>query len=97
MTRLHSELEPLRRGALRNLYVADQQYAYARLTNRASVIVVINNAPQDAAVEFKVTPTNLPDGSVLVDRLGVNRDLLVRDQTLKVQMPPRSASIFAVR
>ena len=32
---LHTELEPLRRGALVNLYVSDQQYAYARKsTNR---------------------------------------------------------------
>jgi hypothetical protein len=67
------------------------------VTNRASVIVVINNAPQEAAVEFKVTPINLPDGSVLVDRLNVNSDTTVRNQTFKVRMPPRSASIFATR
>jgi neopullulanase len=97
MTRLHAELEPLRRGALRNLYVTDQQYAYARVTDRTAVIVVINNAPQDTQVEFNVTPINLPDGTILVDRLGVSGDLPVRDRTLKVRMPPRSASVFAVR
>jgi glycosidase len=97
VARLHAELEPLRRGTLQNLYVAEQQYAYARVTNRASVIVVINNAPQEAAVEFKVTPINLPDGSVLVDRLNVNGDATVRNRTFKVRMQPRSASIFATR
>jgi glycosidase len=97
VARLHSELEPLRRGALQTFYVSEQQYAYARVTNRASVIVVINNDAREATVEFKGLPANLPDGSVLVDRLGTNSDLLIRGGTFKVNMPPRSASIYATR
>jgi glycosidase len=94
MARLRSELEPLRRGALLNLYVSEQQYAYARATERAAAIVVINNGSQEAAVEFKVAPLNLQDGSVLVDRLGTNADLLIRNGVFKINMPPRTASIY---
>ncbi|HEX8773932.1 MAG TPA: alpha-amylase family glycosyl hydrolase [Pyrinomonadaceae bacterium] len=97
VARLRSELEPLRRGALLNLYVAEQQYAYARVTERAAAIIVINNGSQESAVEFKVAPVNLPDGSVLVDKLGANADLLIRNGVFRVNMPPRTASIYATK
>ena len=98
VARLRAELEPLRRGALVNLHVANQQYAYARSTARSSAIIVINNDAQAAEVEFKITRSvNLPDGSVMVDRLGTNSDMLIRNGIFKVRMPPRSASIYAPR
>lgn len=96
--RLRAELEPLRRGALVNLYVADQQYAYARVSARSSAIIVINNDTQPSEVEFKITSSlNLPDGSVMVDRLGTSNDMLIRNGIFKVRIGPRSASIFALR
>jgi glycosidase len=97
VARLHAELEPLRRGTLRNLYIAEQQYAYARETGRATVIVVINNDRREATVEFKVPTESLSEGSALVDRLGASGDVHVRGGALKVSMPARSASIFAAR
>src|SRR6266850_513192 len=39
LTHLHTELEPLKRGALVNLYVSDQQYAYVRKTKNDVVVV----------------------------------------------------------
>jgi glycosidase len=95
VARLRSELEPLRRGALQTFYVSEQQYAYARVTEHATVFVVINNGGQEAAVEFKGLPPNVPEGSVLLDRLGTRGDVIIRNGTFKVQMPPRSASIYA--
>lgn len=97
VARLRGELEPLRRGTLLNLYVAEQQYAYARVTERAAAIVVINNGSQEAAVEVKVAHLSLPDGSVLTDRLGTSADMLIRNGVFKVNMPPRTASIYAIR
>jgi glycosidase len=97
VARLHSELEPLRRGSLVNLYVAEQQYAYARVTERAAAIIVINNSPQEAAVEFNVAPVNLPDSTALVDKLGTGGNVLIRNGVFKLHMPPRSASIYATR
>lgn len=34
----------MRRGKLVDLFVSDQVYAYARLTDRQSVVTIINNA-----------------------------------------------------
>jgi glycosidase len=97
LNRLRAELEPLRRGFLVNLHVAPQQYAYARVTNSASVIVVVNNDTKPSQLEFDVTRAGLPEGAALLDRLGTVGPLSVRAGTLKVTLPARSASVFAQR
>ncbi|HXI91295.1 MAG TPA: alpha-amylase family glycosyl hydrolase [Blastocatellia bacterium] len=95
--RLRTELEPLRRGELVNLYVADQQYAYARRTERASVIVAFNNDNRPATIEFDVSTVGLADGATLTDRLGAARDGVVESGKLKVSLPARAAGIFVRR
>ncbi|HEX8494736.1 MAG TPA: alpha-amylase family glycosyl hydrolase [Pyrinomonadaceae bacterium] len=97
MARLHSELEPLRRGTLVNLHVAAQQYAYARVTDRSTVVVVINNDTKPTALEFEVSSARLADDAKLVDRLNIAQDARVTDGKLKVSLPARSASVFTVR
>ena len=54
---LRHELEPLRRGALQQLYIAEQQYAFARTTARESVLVAINNDTKPATCIVKVGGT----------------------------------------
>jgi glycosidase len=97
VARLHTELEPLRRGALDTLYVSEQQYAYARTSPRSSVIVVFNNDTKPAAVEFDIGPTKLADGTTLSDRLNVIKDAKVAQGRLQLELPARSASILALK
>lgn len=87
LIRLRRELKPLQTGALVNLYVSEQQYAYAR----GEVIVVINNDAKPAEISFG---TNLREGIVLHDRLGVSRDVTVNNKRLKVVIPERSVAVF---
>jgi glycosidase len=94
LTRLHYELEPLRGGALVNLHVSEQQYAYARTTKSAIVLVVINNDSQAAELEFDASPAGLVSGNVLLDRLGVSRSVVVRNGKVGVKLPGRSAAVF---
>ena len=94
LARLHTELEPLRKGALFNLHVSEQQYAFARLTVNSGVIVVINNANEPAELEFDATTANLADGTTLRDRLDASKDVVVRNGKLRVSLPKRSAAIF---
>ena len=91
LTRLHRELEPLQRGELVNLYVSDQQYAYARKTKTAAVVVVINNETRAVEIEFDVTPTGLRNGVGLIDHLGAGNEMQVSGGKLKVKLPERSA------
>jgi glycosidase len=97
LARLHAELEPLRRGSLVNLSVAPQQYAYARVTNRASVIIVINNDTKPSTMEFDVTPAGLPNNAPLIVYLGTASRGEVKDGRLRVTVPARSASILSER
>ncbi len=93
--RLRAELEPLRRGTLVNLFVSDQQYAYARVTKRDSVVVVINNDSKPATVEFHVDGTTLINGDRLTDRVGGEGEVIIRDGSMRVALPGRTAVIFA--
>ena len=97
LARLRAELEPLRRGVLTNLHVADQQYAYARTTPRASALIVINNDSKKATVEFDIARVNFANGTVLVDHLGISRDIRVENGRIKIDLPGRSASILSAR
>jgi len=87
LIRLRHELKPLQTGRLINLYVSEQQYAYAR----GNVVVVINNDGKQAEISFDV---DFRDGTVLRDRLGVSKDLLVRNQKVTVSLPKRSVAVF---
>jgi O-glycosyl hydrolase len=91
---LHTELEPLKRGALINLYVSDQQYAYARTTRDGVVVMAINNDTKPAMIEFEVSAADLTNGMRLVDRLGSAKDVQVDNGRISVALPSRSAAIF---
>lgn len=92
---LRAELEPLRRGTLFNLYVAEQQYAYARKTEGGTVIVVFNNDTQPATFSFDVRSLKLADGARFTDRLQVVGATQVANGMINVTLPARSASILA--
>ena len=97
LTRLRYELPRLQSGELVNLYVAEQQYAYARTLQSHVAIVVFNNDNNAAEVEFDVAPVFLIDGEVLRDRLAVIRDVTVREGKLRVSLPKRSVAILVNR
>ena len=90
LIKLRSELAPLRIAPLVNLYVTEQQYVYAR----GDVIVVINNDGKQAEISFA---TDLTKGTVMADRLGASKDVVVNDKKLRVSLPARSAAIFVAR
>ena len=84
---LRRELQPLQTGKLTNLYVSEQQYAYAR----GDVIIVINNDAQQSEFSFG---TDQREGIFFHDRLGGDRDVIVNEGKIRVSLPARSAAIF---
>jgi glycosidase len=104
LAHLRGELEPLRRGMLINLYVSENQYAYARkikpaagkvIFNTDNAIIVINNDTKAATIEFEVEPAGFSDGDDLRDQLNRRNVVQVKDGHLKVTLAARSAAIFA--
>jgi len=91
---LRQELEPLRRGALQQLYIADQQYAFARTTASQSVLVAINNDTNAATFTVNVDGTRLVSGTVLQDRLRTIGNVAVESGGVTVTLPARSAAIL---
>ncbi|HKS28732.1 MAG TPA: alpha-amylase family glycosyl hydrolase, partial [Pyrinomonadaceae bacterium] len=97
LLRLRAQMEPLRRGQLVNLLTAEQQYAFARVTDSAAVVIVFNNQNKPATVEFSVEPAKVMEGATMTDRLGLAQSARVVNGKVKVAMPARSASIFSAQ
>ncbi|HJS25315.1 MAG TPA: alpha-amylase family glycosyl hydrolase, partial [Pyrinomonadaceae bacterium] len=97
LAEVRRDLEPLQTGELINLYVSEQQYAYARSLRGNAVVVVFNNDDKAVEFEFDVARLGLRNNSVLRDHLDVSRDIAVRDRKLRVSLPKRSAAIFSRR
>jgi hypothetical protein len=95
LTTLRRELEPLRNGALVNLYVAEQQYAYARMTRDDAVVVVFNNDDKPAEIEFDLPRSRFQVWKTLYDRLGEGSAVNVIGGKLRATLPRRSVAIYA--
>jgi len=89
---LRRELEPLRTGRLVNLYVSEQQYAYARTERSGVVVIVINNENDASTIEFDVS--RIASSGVFMDQLGVSGPVQIKDGKMRVSLPKRSAAIF---
>jgi neopullulanase len=106
LARLRNELEPLKHGALINLYVSGQQYAYARKisarpgqvkVNDDYAVIAINNDAKSATIAFDVGPTGLREGADLRDQLDNQRVVKVANRQLRITLPARTAAVFANR
>jgi glycosidase len=97
LTALRRELKPLQVGVFINLYASEQQYAYARTTGPNTVIVVFNNDNNAAEFEFDVDRLGFKADAIMHDRLGVIRDVALRDYRLRLSLPKRSVAILVSR
>lgn len=96
--KLRLELEPLRRGKSLDLLDEPQQMAYARVTEKDSVLVVFNNDTKPAEVSFDVSMIKqIPLNVMLTDKLGKVGDVKVANGKIKFTMPTRTAGIFTVK
>ncbi len=94
LAKLRQELEPLRRGRTLDLLDEEQQMAYARVTDKQAVIIVINNDTKPSRVTFDVSMLK-PVGKDVVDVLGdAHTYIRVKDGSLTLDLGPRSARIL---
>ena len=94
LTHLRAELAPLRRGRLVSLVASEQIYAYGRVTESESVLVVFNNGTQAARLEVPVGPLGMPKGTALRDRLNAASEIQIHGDSVSLMMPARSAAIY---
>ncbi|MFI5182942.1 MAG: alpha-amylase family glycosyl hydrolase [Vicinamibacteria bacterium] len=94
---LRAELPALRRGAMVNLAVDEQAWAYARRTEGQSVVVLLNNGKEQALLDCNADQAGLAEGQIVVDRLGALEPIRVASGRLKATLPPRSAAVLAAQ
>ena len=94
LTRLRAKLEPLRRGKLIDLLVESDQYVFARVTPRDSVLVVFNNADREAALHVPLEESGIRDGAVLEDQLGDAPPVRTQNGAIEIKMPARSVAVY---
>jgi glycosidase len=91
--------EPLRRGRSLDLVDEEQQFAYARLTDKAAVIVIFNNDTKPAEVNFdlKFISRQVAVDATLTDALGKLPDVRLNDSKVRATIPARSAGVYIVK
>ncbi|MFQ5738649.1 MAG: alpha-amylase family glycosyl hydrolase [Acidobacteriota bacterium] len=97
LIRLRRQSEALRRGRMVHLLVTEKAYAYARMSEHDTVIVVFNTQSHSARLEFSVAPARLGDSTRLEDRLGSASEAQVREGRIEVILPERSAAVYTIR
>jgi len=91
LTAVRAENQCLRRGRMENLFASDQQWAYARIGDRETAVVVLNNDRSPAQVTFAVP---LPDGLELRDALGSGTVAHVVAGKLDIHLSARSGIVL---
>ena len=93
LARLRAEMPALRGGAATNLAVTERQWVYARKREGQVVVVALNNADSAATLDAPATPVDLPDGTVLLDRLG-GSEARVEGGRLRITLPGWSSAVL---
>lgn len=95
---LRRELSPLRNGRSLDLLDEEQQMAYARVNDKAAVIVVFNNDTKPAEVSFEIPMMGtIGRNSTLSDALGKLPEVNVINGAVRFTMPVRSAGIYIAK
>jgi glycosidase len=96
---LRQKIGTLRNGKTLDLFDAEQQMAYARLTDeKEAVLMIFNNDTKAAEVSFDVSMIKaVPKNSTMKDELGKISDIKVENGMIKFKMQSRSAGIFRVK
>jgi glycosidase len=96
---IRKQLEPLRRGRSLDLVDEEQQFAFARLTDKEAVIVIFNNDTKPGEINFDISFISKQIGvnATLKDSLGKLPDIRVNDGKVKTTISARSAGIYIVK
>lgn len=95
LLRLRKELEPLRRGEMIELCAGQTSYAFARVTERSTVIVAFNLGTQPEMVRLPLTHGGLGGGRQFTDRLGSLGVVRVENGELILNLPAHSGSLLS--
>ncbi len=88
-------LEPLRRGARKELWVDDTMYVYARVNGPGDVVIVAMNKGEARSVEVTL-PTELGLGNTRLVSYNSDREVITGTSTVTVELNNWEYAIFSV-
>jgi glycosidase len=91
---IRAAIPALRVGALVDLLVDDDAYAFARVTAGSRVVVVFNRAEASTKLHIPLEGSGIQNGIRLENLLGTTPAAVVRQSTLEIELPPHSAAIY---
>lgn len=94
VAQLRARLDPLRSGKLVDLLVENDQYAFARVTTQASVLVVFNNSARDADLHVPLAGSGIRDGVTLEDQLGAAPPVKTQAGAAEVRIAARAVALY---
>jgi cyclomaltodextrinase / maltogenic alpha-amylase / neopullulanase len=93
LARVRHQTRALRHGMYRQLFVAHEQFAFARYTKDEYVVVAVNSSGRPARLEINIP---VPNGQTFVDLLEPESRLIVQNGRLPIDsMLPYSTRILA--
>ncbi len=72
----------------------NDQYAFARVTARDSVLVVLNNAATEAALRIPMGGSRIGDGVTIRDELDATPAVTTHAGAVELRIAARSAAIY---
>ncbi|HEY1338189.1 MAG TPA: alpha-amylase family glycosyl hydrolase [Bryobacteraceae bacterium] len=94
LAHLRAATPALRRGAMIDLMVDDNAYAFARITADSHVLVVFNHAAGSARLHIPLDQSGIPSGARLQNLLETTPPVEVRQGALEIELPPHSAAVY---
>lgn len=91
LTALRARLKPLRDGVMISLTESKQAWAYARRDMGGTVIVALNNDSQAVNLQIPLPGTT----AVYRSLLGTSRNAVFHNGLASIELPPRTAEIYA--
>lgn len=94
LARIRQQTRALRHGTYQQVFVASEQFAFARRSDDEYILVVVNAAATPAALNL---PVALPDGSRLVDLLEPSARCVPHNGHVQLDVPSCGARILKNR
>jgi glycosidase len=94
LIQLRRQIEPLRIGALLELAVGGQTYAYGRKAAKDSAVILLNNGNLPTTVDCDLAPLGIIDATTLSDQLGTGLQVKVAGEVIKVELAAHSAAVL---
>jgi len=96
LTRLRAKLDCLRHGKTLTLLADDYLWAYARITKKEMVIIVVNAGDGPGQAKIQLSDLGIPSLSKWTPQLGLANGPVMKNGVAQVMLPPRTAEVYLV-